>query len=55
MNIEIIKESTMKKILILFVGVILVSTLIGCETVKGIGKDIENTGDNIWEGLNRGK
>ena len=23
--------------------------LAGCETVKGLGKDIENTGDNIQE------
>lgn len=38
----------MKKaaILMLFVAV---GFLAGCETLKGIGKDIENTGHNIQE------
>lgn len=24
-------------------------TLIGCETIKGIGRDIANTGENIYD------
>jgi len=36
----------MKKIICLFILVMTVS-LIGCETVRGFGKDIENTGGNI--------
>ena len=28
-------------------------TITGCETIKGFGKDIENTGDNLQDVLNR--
>lgn len=39
----------MKKLTLLF---LLLSVLIaGCETTRGAGKDIENTGDNIQEGV----
>ena len=32
------------------VGLILILViLVGCETVKGVGKDIENTGQNVQE------
>jgi len=36
----------MRKLSGLFVLVMTI-TLIGCETVRGFGKDVENTGDNI--------
>jgi predicted small secreted protein len=36
---------------LLLVSVVLISS--GCETVRGIGKDIENTGRNIQEGMAR--
>jgi predicted small secreted protein len=36
----------MKKLSYLLLLVMSVS-LIGCETVRGMGKDLENTGDNI--------
>ena len=32
----------------LFVAVVMLS---GCETMKGIGKDIANTGDNIQDAV----
>jgi predicted small secreted protein len=32
-----------------------VCALIGCETTKGAGKDIENTGQNIQEGVDRNR
>ena len=44
-------EMTMKKIFLLLVGVFMLTTLLGCETVKGIGKDIQNTGQNIGDVL----
>ena len=45
----------MKTILLLLVGVIMVTTLVSCETVKGVGKDIENTGQNIGDLLSGSK
>ena len=39
----------MKIILLLLVGFVIVTTLASCETVKGIGKDIENTGQNVGD------
>jgi len=45
----------MKKLILVLAGVILVAGLSGCETIRGLGEDIQNTGDNIWEGLNKGK
>ena len=36
-----------------FLMLLLLLNLTGCETVKGIGKDIENTGDNIYDVFNR--
>ncbi len=37
----------MRRIFIVLVCVLLTLVLVGCETVKGMGKDIENTGRNI--------
>ena len=42
----------MKKLLLLVAGCALVFSLLGCETLKGIGKDIANTGDNIQDAVN---
>ena len=39
----------MKRIILFMLGMVLVTTLVGCETVKGIGKDIQNTGQNIGD------
>ena len=41
----------MKKLIIAAAFVMLTTTLLGCETMKGIGKDLQNTGDNIWEAV----
>lgn len=32
-----------------------VITLIGCETVHGVGQDMENTGENIKETVDKNK
>lgn len=41
----------MKKIILsLLIGLFIIS-LAGCETAKGLGKDIENTGKNIQKGV----
>ena len=45
----------MKKLGLFLVGLMLVSVLSGCETLKGLNQDILNTGDNIWEILTKDK
>jgi predicted small secreted protein len=37
----------MRKFLLLAVFVMMVSTLTGCETIKGVGQDLSNLGDSI--------
>lgn len=37
----------MKRPVIVLICVMLMLVLVGCETVKGMGKDVENTGKNI--------
>lgn len=39
----------MKKILGLTMAGLFVFFLLGCETMRGAGKDIENTGENVQE------
>jgi len=39
----------MKKVTMFVLGLMFMSTLVGCETFKGIGQDIKNTGDNIYD------
>lgn len=39
--------------MLLLICVSFVAVLSGCETVKGIAQDIQNTGDNLWEGMNK--
>lgn len=43
----------MQKLTFVLVGVLLSFSLMSCETVKGIGKDIQNTGDNIQDVVDR--
>ena len=41
----------MKKILLGSLCVLLLTSLLGCETFKGVAKDLENTGKNIHDYL----
>jgi len=43
----------MKKMTLLALTVVIITSLCGCETIKGLGRDIQNTGDNIWEGVTK--
>lgn len=43
----------MNKLLAVALAVILLPVLAGCETTRGIGKDLENTGDNIQETVDK--
>ena len=45
----------MRQIIFIAVGCAFVFSLIGCETFKGLGQDIENTGKNIQEALSKDK
>lgn len=44
----------MKKTLCLIFSVVLVVLLSGCETVKGIGRDITNTSDAVQKSITGG-
>ena len=49
------KGMNMKNIVL---GIVLVGVLValsGCETIKGVGQDIQNTGDNVWEAMTKNK
>ena len=41
------RENFMKRFIAGIIFVACVATLIGCETMKGAGRDIEDTGHNI--------
>lgn len=43
----------MQRIYLLYVLTALSMLVAGCETVKGIGKDLRNTGENINEAVNK--
>jgi len=43
----------MKKVILLIACVFVIGLFSGCETIKGLGQDIQNTGDNIWEAINK--
>lgn len=45
----------MRQFIFIVVGCALVFSLVGCETFKGLGQDIENTGKNIQEALSKDK
>lgn len=39
----------MRKLLLIIVLLVMSISVMGCETIKGVGKDLQNTGDNIWD------
>ena len=43
----------MKKIILFSLGLIVLINILGCETMKGIGRDIENTGQNIGDAVHK--
>lgn len=43
----------MKKLMLIALGVVFTASLIGCETIRGVGKDIQNTGANIGKAVNK--
>ncbi len=43
----------MIRFLLLIMSLVLTVSILGCETIKGLGKDIENTGQNIGEAINK--
>jgi len=45
------KKMKNKKFLLVILGMLLF--VVGCEATKGAGKDIENTGQNVQEGMER--
>ena len=45
----------MRQVIFMAVGIVFVLSLVGCETLRGLGKDIENTGRNIQKGLSKDK
>ncbi len=45
----------MRQIIFIAVGCAFVFSLIGCETLKGLGKDVENTGRHIQDALSKDK
>jgi len=46
-----LKGGFMKKSVLIVICILFVAIFSGCETMKGIGKDLQNTGDNIWEAV----
>ena len=48
-----LKGGSVKKILVFLTGLYVAAILTGCETVKGIGKDIENAGSTVQHSLSR--
>ncbi len=45
----------MRNGIFMVVGIVFVLSLVGCETFKGLGQDIENTGKNIKDALSKDK
>ena len=45
----------MNKIFVLAAGFAVVCALAGCETVKGVGKDIVNTSDSVQHAFSKGR
>jgi predicted small secreted protein len=37
----------MKKLMFILACLALITSLVGCNAYKGLGKDVENTGENI--------
>ena len=47
------KGGVMRKLLVVVMSCAVLTYLTGCETTKGAGKDIENTGKNIQETVDK--
>ena len=45
----------MRQIIFIVAGCDFIFSLVGGETIKGLGKDVENTGRNIQEALSKDK
>lgn len=45
----------MKNLSIILVGCFLLASLVGCETTRGMGKDVENTGENIQDAVEKNR
>lgn len=43
------KQSTLSITFLVIASAIWATVLIGCNTVRGVGKDVEKTGDNIQQ------
>lgn len=41
----------MRNIILSLLTALVIFSLVGCETAKGVGKDVENTGKNIQKGV----
>lgn len=41
----------MKTFIGIVIGLMILAAIHGCETTRGVGKDVENTGDNIQDGV----
>lgn len=40
---------------LLLLGIAVAAFIAGCNTSKGVGKDIENTGENIQQGVEKAR
>ena len=45
----------MRQIIFIAVGCAFVLSLVGCETFRGLGKDVENTGKTLEQALSKDK
>jgi predicted small secreted protein len=43
----------LKNLMVMLMGIIVLSSLVGCNTTKGAGEDIEQTGKNIRETVDK--
>lgn len=43
----------MKKVILIATSVVMLAALAGCETIKGMGRDIENVGNGLQSGANK--
>ncbi len=43
----------MNKVWLIVLSIFAMAVVTGCETVKGIGKDLQNTGEYVQRGMSR--
>ena len=43
----------MNKVWLVILSIFVMAVAAGCETVKGIGKDLQNTGEYVQRGMSR--